>query len=294
MNTIFISNCNITLKSFIKNFSVENIFIYLFKSYIRLDKLNNKQDVNNISLKIDKELIKNFDSKRKYRFRRKILYNLIISRIRNLNIINLVYSNYFDEYESIKKKINNHIYDVLSDNIKITEIIAKNEMQKNDKKYLSRFFKDTKFSIDKVKILFIVSKYSDLFENKLKEYIEKYRYIDVLKLNISSKYEKDKINSTIDNINYEYGSNIDFITNKNISNYNILLYNLDENLPINIFNDYILPNKYQKIDFFDVENDKYNTNIVCFFKNKNYLSELFNRLNISYQDYSKNKLRFYL
>ena len=75
-------------------------------------------------------------------------------------------------------------------------------------------------------------------------------------------------------INKEYGSNVEFITNKNLSNYNILLYNLDEKLSYDIFSEYILPKRVQKIDFLNVDRDEYNSNIIFFTKSKS-LSRLF-------------------
>lgn len=292
MNNIFVSSSKTTLRKVLENFTVENICLYLFKSYIKFDVLNNKLYENNISLKIEEKLLKNFSNKRKYFFVKKLLFNVITAKINKLESINLIYSNYFDKNIDIKEDVNNVFLDNLEDKFEISEIVTKNEMQKNDMKYIQSYMDMSKLGKEKMKILFVTSKYSKLLEEKLKEYVETFKYIDILKLNFVSKIEIKKVGTLINNINSEYGSNIEFITNKNLSQYNIVVYNIDEILDNDFLNDYILPKKFQRIDFENNNSDMYNSNVIFFNKSKDYLITLFNRLNLSYLDYSENKLGY--
>ena len=205
--------------------------------------------------------------------------------------LNLIFDRTFDELnESLRQDLKEYISNIIAnDEINIKEIISNNEMYINDVKYIEQYLNDTKTNKNKLKILIVLNDIKNYDEEKIKEYISNYKFVDILKMSNINKFEHKKIQDSIENINEEYGSTIDIIQRRNIQDYHI--YIMFSDVSEEYFNShYILRKKSKYIDMRNEDMDIYNNNILEYEKNKSYILTLTQRLNIDINKYSKNKI----
>ena len=255
---------------------------------VKEDILNNEFN-KNFSVIVDREFLLNIQNEKKLNefFFKKVLKNKL-NGILDLNVIfDKESCCIFDEHECIKEYIMSFLK--FNEYININEVVSKNEMLKNDEKYINDFQNESKIKLENIKILVILNGIEDIYLDKIKEYIYKYKVVDIL---VMSGINKDKLkilSQSIKEINDEYGSTIDIIKRKNITEYNV--YIMYSNVKYDQFSlNYILRKKSKYIDMKDEELDKYNLNIIKYSNNIEYLNTIFSRLGISIERFSKNKL----
>ena len=270
-----------------KEYYKYNFFKYNYTS----DMLNSNYG-RNMSLKLDVDyILDKLINNKKYSLKMFNIKQNLKKELSGLQSVNVIFDNSYDELnDEYKDNIKQYVYDIISyDDIKINEIKSINKMYENDIKHIDEYIKKAKINENKLKILLILNEYSDYTEEKIKEYISKYKFVDILKMPNISKVEYKKILDSIEKINEEYGSTIDIITKKNIQEYQIyIMYsNVDKDY---FFSHYILRKKSNYIEMKNVDFDKYNEGINEFEKNESYILTLATRLGLDIKRYSKNKV----
>jgi hypothetical protein len=190
--------------------------------------------------------------KKKYKFKDKLLLKHILNYTK--------YSNFFGNYIIIninRKLVNNIIYkkilnyilkdynyyinntDInMSNVINKEEIIVKNQMNNNFIKYIKNY--------DYKSRILIIAKFN--FEKSIiTKLINKFKIVDILCLNNSIK-----ILNIIEELNNEYGCNINMINGENLQNYDIyvIIHNID-------LQKYKINYKVKYLDLNDYDNDIY-------------------------------------
>ena len=252
MNTIFI---DFKSKDSKEKKSINNIKKIvtnkIFKYIVNDDILNNS--LSKITyIRIDREYINNQLQKGKYSIYDKILKLNINRKYGKNDVVHLIFANEFDDCKVIKEyilrlfRLNNlTVYE---------ELNIKNNLKRKDVVYMDKYINDNKIDLCKLKILIIINDLRDFDENKLLEYISKYKFVDVLKTKNINKYDSSKLQKFIKNINNEYGTTIELIGKRNIQKYNIyLMYSkMDRNIFIQ---QYILNGKSLYLDMNDIDMD---------------------------------------
>lgn len=289
MNTIFIdfkSNDSKEKKSInnIKKVVTNKIFKYIVND----DILNNS--LSKITyIRIDREYINNQLQKGKYSIYDKILKLNINRKYGKNDVVHLIFANEFDDCKVIKEyilrlfRLNNlTVYE---------ELNIKNNLKRKDLVYMGKYINDNKIDLCKLKILIIINDLRDFDENKLLEYISKYKFVDVLKTKNINKYDSSKLQKFIKNINNEYGTTIELIGKRNIQKYNIyLMYSkMDRNIFIQ---QYILNSKSLYLDMNDIDMDIMSEEYICYKRYEPEILTILNRLEINRNNFSKVKLGF--
>ena len=272
MNTIFIDFKNKDSKEKKSINNIKKIVINkIFKYIVNDDILNNS--LSKITyIRIDREYINNQLQKGKYSIDDKILKLNINRKYGKNDVVHLIFANEFDDCKVIKEyilrlfRLNNlTVYE---------ELNIKNNLKRKDVVYMDKYINDNKIDLCKLKILIIINDLRDFDENKLLEYISKYKFVDVL-----------------NTINNEYGTTIELIGKRNIQKYNIyLMYSkMDRNIFIQ---QYILNGKSLYLDMNDIDMDIMSEEYICYKRYEPEILTILNRLEINRNNFSKVKLGF--
>lgn len=270
-----------------KEYIKYNLLKYCYNS----DILNNYFG-KNMSLKINIDyIIKNINNKNKIS-----IYNFNIKRnmkkdFRNIDNINVIFDNSYEELNYDEKNIaKKYIYDIFENtSISVNEIKPENKMYENDIKHIEEYVNGKNINRNKLKIIICINKIDDFNEEKIKEYISKYKFVDILKMPNINKYEYKKMLAVVDKINDEYGSTIEIISKKNIQEYSV--YIMFSKINFEYFSShYILRKRSKYIEMQNIDLDKYNDYVNEYEKNRGYITTLAQRLNIDLNRYSKNKI----
>ena len=247
-----------------------------------------KNSINILTLKLNKKLIeklvlfdKYISNKNKKKTIKKYIKDkneLSTFKIDNLfcyiscvyyYILSYIYSRKLKKYinddsiiiyskEIQKSNLVKYINKYLLNLCKYKVIKHQNTIKYNVFRNIDLFIKNNNLDINKLKILLIVDNISNLDYNKIIEYIQKYKFIDILCIRDVLIDTKDKIS----NINNEYGTSIEIINRVNILNYDIYI-NIDVNKKY-FLEHYIVNKKSKYIDINDSTTDEYNSLYINF------------------------------
>ncbi len=296
MNTIFIDVTEQKSKYFENKKSIKkriinkfkNINIDFFKFNIVCDYINNNNANNKtMYLNFDINYFNNDLYSNKHKITKYITSRKLKNNFKNINELYIVFSKRIDENIEIKNYIKN-IFN-LNENIEINYISANNQMLKNDVKYIDDFIIENDIKPNKLKILTVINDVNDYNNDKMLEYISKYKFIDVLKTNSISKYDYKILNEKISDINNEYGTTIDIIQKRNIQDYNVYIMFSKINKQ-DFVTHYILQKDSKYVDMYDTDNDVLTSEIVEYEKSKYEINTILDRLNIDKNNFSTNKL----
>ena len=294
MNNLFVSLYEKDEKYELKQLIESKVeyYKYNFLKYSYVSDMLNNDFGKNMSLKLNIDYILDKLTSSKTNNINFLGLNSILKKdTLGITNLNLIFDRTFDELnESLRQDLKEYISNIIAnDEINIKEIISNNEMYINDVKYIEQYLNDTKTNKNKLKILIVLNDIKNYDEEKIKEYISNYKFVDILKMSNINKFEHKKIQDSIENINEEYGSAIDIIQRRNIQDYHI--YIMFSDVSEEYFNShYILRKKSKYIDMRNEDMDIYNNNILEYEKNKSYILTLTQRLNIDINKYSKNKI----
>ncbi len=287
MNTIFL-DINDNFKNSDSTNKLHGNFINrkFLKFFIYKDILNNSLG-KKIYIQFDIEYLYKSLKKENFTMRLSFLKYLINKEFTNNDTVNLVFSNFFDENQDIK----DFIIRLLKQNSLIIyeEIKEINEMSKHDMIYIDRFIEKQNIKLNKLKILFVLNDIGDYNNDKIKEYLSKYKFLDILIYNNMGKIQLKKITKYVDDINTEYGTTIEIIQKKNISSYHVYVV-FSKISKLDFIGNYVLRKNSLYIDLNNANEDILSTPYLEFERHKQELEVIFNRMNIVINDFSINKL----
>lgn len=243
----------------------------------------------NVGIKIDRDFLNAvcIREKRHYTIEEKRILKFITNYFSQENIISkvkLIYSKELMEKNNCTKYIETFFNNI--SNLNFKSVNAKNEILEHDFKHISRYMKANKLKADKVRVLVMVSSVSDYNHDKMVQYIEKFKEVDVTVTKKCSRKEILDINKDLDLINNEYGSTIQMQKNKkDFKRYNVYI------IFSNIFKrelmaSYILNKKALFIDVEQIDLDFLNSGYKLFVKNEMLLKKVFNNINLDINKFS--------
>ena len=284
MNTIFIDVIDFESKS---TNVINKLKEKILKVSVTRDFASNRF-TKNIFLKVDSDFLKS-SLKRKHKINETVLKLFLKKEYKNEKELFIVFSKEFDNNNENKNYLKGVINNTLGESLKIHEVIVKNDMLKHDTYYIDNILNKLNKKINKANVLIVINNIQDFNLEKVVEYIQKYRYVDVLYMDLDSKVTRRNLLDKINNINDKYGTTIEIIQRRNISEYDI--YVLYSSIELNKFqNHYILNSEAKIIDIKNEEQDTLSLSFRTYNKNKYEIEALFNRIDCSISRFSKNKL----
>jgi len=281
MNNIFIDYSN-------KNNKKNKFKDVIFKYNVVDDMLNNKL-VKNTYITLDKYYMENITKKNRYNIYDRIFKFMVNLKYSVNDEVNVIFSNLFDNESNIKS----FILDLLRLNSLTIykEIKNKNTLKINDVKYINEYIKTRNKEIDKLRLLIVIDNINDFDEEKFKEYISKYKFIDILKTKNINRYDYKKLLSYVQRTNTEYGTTIEIKQKRNLQNYDVLLIYSKLN-KLNFCEKYIVSRDSLYLDFTDIDSDIYNDWYLVYKRYEPEILTLLDRLKIEVNNFSKQKLGF--
>lgn len=281
MNNIFIDYSN-------KNNKKNKFKDVIFKYNVVDDMLNNKL-VKNTYITLDKYYMENITKKNRYNIYDRIFKFMVNLKYSVNDEVNVIFSNLFDNESNIKS----FILDLLRLNSLTIykEIKNKNTLKINDVKYINEYIKTRNKEIDKLRLLIVIDNINDFDEEKFKEYISKYKFIDILKTKNINRYDYKKLLSYVQKTNTEYGTTIEIKQKRNLQNYDVLLIYSKLN-KLDFCEKYIISSDSLYLDFTDIDSDIYNDWYLVYKRYEPEILTLLNRLKIEDNNFSKQKLGF--
>lgn len=281
MNNIFIDYSN-------KNNKKNKFKDVIFKYNVVDDMLNNKL-VKNTYITLDKYYMENITKKNRYNIYDRIFKFMVNLKYSVNDEVNVIFSNLFDNESNIKS----FILDLLRLNSLTIykEIKNKNTLKINDVKYINEYIKTRNKEIDKLRLLIVIDNINDFDEEKFKEYISKYKFIDILKTKNINRYDYKKLLSYVQRTNTEYGTTIEIKQKRNLQNYDVLLIYSKLN-KLNFCEKYIVSRDSLYLDFADIDSDIYNDWYLVYKRYEPEILTLLDRLKIEVNNFSKQKLGF--
>ena len=281
MNNIFIDYSN-------KNNKKNKFKDVIFKYNVVDDMLNNKL-VKNTYITLDKYYMENITKKNRYNIYDRIFKFMVNLKYSVNDEVNVIFSNLFDNESNIKS----FILDLLRLNSLTIykEIKNKNTLKINDVKYINEYIKTRNKEIDKLRLLIFIDNINDFDEEKFKEYISKYKFIDILKTKNINRYDYKKLLSYVQRTNTEYGTTIEIKQKRNLQNYDVLLIYSKLN-KLNFCEKYIVSRDSLYLDFTDIDSDIYNDWYLVYKRYEPEILTLLDRLKIEVNNFSKQKLGF--
>lgn len=275
MNNLFVDiiDENLSYKANV----IEKGFLKLFGFLFKEDKLLNESKSKTFFLLVNSDKLSS--GKKNYYVLSKVLKN----KISNFNNINIVFSRLFENVPSLKKQVTDLLFSVNKEASLVQSINNLNEL---DSVYISRYILERKKDINKFRLLIVIDYLKDFDINKLKKYIEKYKFVDILRMQNITKTEYKRLNEIVDKVNEEYGSSIEIIQKRNIQDYDFCVL-LSSNIKEYFKSHYILGKDSYVLDITDVDNDILSKEYKSYQRNKGYIETIFNRMNLSMDNFLK-------
>ena len=110
--------------------------------------------------------------------------------------------------------------------------------------------------------------------DKLREYVEKYKFVDILRMKNISKSDMKKLNKLVENVNQEFGSSIKIIQKRKLK---FISY-------------YALNDKASILDITNLDDDNMSKEYIAYKKNKMYIKTIFDRMNMDMSCFYKTDL----
>ena len=252
---------------------IEKAAIKLFGFLLKEDSLLKENKSNTFFLLVDKEKF-NKDFVLKKILKRKI------SKFHNLNI---VFSRPFLNEHDIREKIKEIIYNV---NKEVKYIHSTNNLNELDIMYISRYIMEKKINLNKFKLLLVLDNIQDFDKSRLVKYIDKYKFVDILRTSNINKLDYKKIVGIVNDVNYEFGSSIEIIQKRNIQEYDFCIL-LSSNIKESFKSHYIIDKEAYILDITDVDSDVLSKEYKSYQKNKGYIETIFNRVNLNMENFLK-------
>ena len=104
-----------------------------------------------------------------------------------------------------------------------------------------------------------------------------------------TKSDYSKVNSIITKLNTEYGSSMEVIQKRNIIDYNFYLI-YSKNKKEFFTSHYVINNNAGILDLTSKDDDVFSNEYKSYFKNKYYISTVFNRVKFDIENFSKKEL----
>ena len=161
----------------------------------------------------------------------------------------------------------NELYKIFKDNVKLQVINKTNTFKTNLFKYLDKFnVKDKVCIFD-----------NNITEKELISYVEKFKCIDIVNISKINSKNINNINCIIEKVNNEYGTTIKYITDYDLTKYNIIIINEEIDITKYLFNKYVY-----KLNLIDSDYDIYSKENKIVNKYKEHI--------LIANDFSKNKI----
>lgn len=286
MNTIFIDVYDFKLSDERNLNIIENLKNKFLKISITRDFINDEFN-KNILIKIDKSFL-NRVLEKKSRIYEKILHLFLKKEFSKIEKINIVCSKEIDKNKEYKDYIIN-LFSTTLINLDICDISIQNNILKHDTIYIDNMLEKSNIANSKANVLIVINNINDIKEEKIIEYIKKYKYVDILRLDGISKTSYKNLLKKIDMINDEYGTTIEIIQRRNVCEYDV--YAIYSNINLEDFkNHYILSSNARILNTKNEEEDTLSLSYRIYNKNKYDLEALFNRINYDMNRFSKIKL----
>lgn len=285
MNTIFVDVYD--FKNNRNNNFISNVKEKFMKVSIVRDFTNDKFS-KNLSFRIDREFL---DSciKSKHKLSENLIKIFLRKEYRKDEELSVVFSKIIDENKEYKKYIKDMFINALGNNLSLYEVTIQNDMLKHDIIYIDNILDKSGIKTNKANILIAINDIEDFKQDKIIEYIKKYKYVDILRLDGISKTQYLKLLEKLNTINDEYGTTIEVIQRRNIAEYDV--YTFYSNIDMNYFKEHYILNRNAKIiDTKNEEQDTLNLAYRMYNKNKYDFEALFNRIDCKVDRFSKNKL----
>lgn len=253
------------------------------------DILNNGISSNHFSLIIGEKWIKKFQAKRVSKFSMWWYTKLLSWKFKKQEKIHVVWSRYFDQPEN-EKDIQN-VVSLLQGipELEIKIIKQDNTMEVNDMDYIEEYIKAEKLNLNKLKILVVINDIKDYKEEKLKEYIATYKFVDILRMGGITKMQYQKIVESVNLINEEFGSTIEITQKRNVQEYAIYIM-YSKVTKEEFISHYIIRKKAKYLEMKEADQDVHHENMKEYNKNKYDIETLLKRIKLDINRFSQNKL----
>ncbi len=278
----------------IKNITSDNKFSTFFKKlhYNLKNIFRNYRKTkyeDSISLLVDIDYINSvcLRQNRKYSLEEKFILKFIKSNFScddKVNTVKIIFSKKLYNMNNNKKYILNFLNNIY--NIKFTTVEYENQILEHDLNIIDRYINSKKIEKEKLKILVIISNIMNLNKEKLIEYINSYKQVDLFVTSKLSKKEIKLIQDEVDSINNEYGSSIDVLqSEKETKKYNVYLNYSNVNKEKFISN-HLVNKKAKFIDINNIDEDILSDGYRLFVKNEKLIKEMLINLNLNLDNFS--------
>lgn len=280
MNNLFIDIVDISesKNEYLNLTSVtKKMLLKTFGYVLKEDKLLKTKTSSNFFLSLEKEKILN-SSKGKIAFKKSLKFIL-----KNRKNITVVFSKKIKNVIGLEEAIKELLNDI---NLNFRYIDSLNKLKSLDLSYIERYMTIKKINPDRFKLIIAINDILDFDLEKFLEYITKYKYVDILKMQNITKNDYRKLSKIVENINNEYGSSVQILQKRNLQNYDFcILYTKNEKEYFK--SHYVLKRGAYILDITNVDDDILSKEYKIYEKNKSYIETTFKRMKLDVNQFCK-------